>query len=449
MTRPLISSAAIAPVLMLLAAMPGAALAETADPEETPAIKPRKGHPGVGNWIADPDGMTGDWGGRRKQWADRGITPYAGALAELASNVDGGNRRRTAVATQVNAGVALDMDKLASWKGGKIRLEFAYRDGKNLSATDVGNLFEVQETFGGGRIARLAELSVEQSFAGGKASIKAGRVFAGADFAFSQLSCDFQSNAFCGHPNSIPYNSGISLYPVASWGARLEVKPVDHVYVRTGVFEVNPSLNFKHGFDWSTRKATGVIVPVEIGYTPDLGNNRPGLYRVGGYYDSSNTPDSFRDNAGGSRARSGLPALERKGRWGVYALAEQKLTSSGKGGVRGLSMLLGATLSDRATAYFDYFFEGALVQTGTFRGRDHDTVALGIAYGHVSPARARFQRDAGQPVQTAETVIELNYGIQAGPWLSFRPNIQYIIRPGATGTLPNATVLGLQTVVTF
>ena len=38
---------------------------------------------------------------------------------------------------------------------------------------------------------------------------------------------------------------------------------------------------------------------------------------------------------------------------------------------------------------------------------------------------------------------------QVAPWLSLRPNLQYVIRPGGTGEIPDAFVVGLYTRVTF
>lgn len=404
-------------------------------------------------WLGDPDGMTGNWGGFRDRLKNDGITTYGAFLVELAAAVDGGRSRGGAYAHQLNVGARLDLGRVAGMKGATAVVEFAYRDGENLSATRVGNLFEVQETFGGGRIARLAELSIEQSIANDAVNIKVGRIFAGADFAFSSLTCEFQSNAFCGHPNSIPYNSGISLYPVASWGVRLQFKPVHGLYVRTGAFEVNYSLNNKNGFDWSTRDATGVFVPVEIGLTTGTARYQ-GLVRVGGYYDSSHTPDSYRDVAGGSQAVSGLPAQMRRGRWGLYAMVEHKVFAPSVDPARGLSVFGAVTLSDRDTAYFRSFVELGAVYTGPLRSRPHDTASLGVAYGGVSGARIAYQRDQalrtrGIQLQSNEIIIEANYNLKLGPWFSIRPNIQYVLRPGALASNRDATVLGLQTVINF
>ncbi|MNH07329.1 Porin B precursor [compost metagenome] len=93
-----------------------------------------------------------------------------------------------------------------------------------------------------------------------------------------------------------------------------------------------------------------------------------------------------------------------------------------------------------------------------FEGRPRDTVALG--YGRAVPnPRSRdvledAAFDAGQQfpdIDSAEQLIELSYGYQATPWLTLRPDVQYIIEPGAFSgdNIDNALVLGLQVKATF
>jgi porin len=40
-------------------------------------------------------------------------------------------------------------------------------------------------------------------------------------------------------------------------------------------------------------------------------------------------------------------------------------------------------------------------------------------------------------------VVELDYGIAVASWLQVRPNLQYVIRPGGTGKIADAFVIGL------
>ena len=62
---------------------------------------------------------------------------------------------------------------------------------------------------------------------------------------------------------------------------------------------------------------------------------------------------------------------------------------------------------------------------------------------------AAGQRDArsvgtGVGLQTYELVLELTYIFQATRWLQVKPDVQYVIKPGGTGKIPNALVIGFQ-----
>jgi porin len=113
-----------------------------------------------------------------------------------------------------------------------------------------------------------------------------------------------------------------------------------------------------------------------------------------------------------------------------------------------------ATASDPKTETFRFFYAGAFYQ-GTFPHRDDDFVSLLFAHGKYNPRLTRFQEDRNSVapgtigIQSYENVVELDYGIAVAPWLEVRPNLQYVIRPGGTGTIPNAFVTGLFTRATF
>jgi len=76
---------------------------------------------------------------------------------------------------------------------------------------------------------------------------------------------------------------------------------------------------------------------------------------------------------------------------------------------------------------------------GLFKHRARNRAGIAIYYGRFSDRLPR---------QTAETVVELNYGIQATPWFYLTPDIQYVINPGGT-EIPNAFVFGLEVGLTF
>jgi porin len=122
---------------------------------------------------------------------------------------------------------------------------------------------------------------------------------------------------------------------------------------------------------------------------------------------------------------------------------------------RGLTLGAMAGVGDEATARFRYFWVIGGHYQGTFPGRDNDVISFMAASARINPRLTRYQRDRDRvtagavPIQTSETVLEVDYGAKIAPWLTLRPNLQYIIRPNGTGTIPDAFVIGLYTQVTF
>jgi len=96
-----------------------------------------------------------------------------------------------------------------------------------------------------------------------------------------------------------------------------------------------------------------------------------------------------------------------------------------------------------------FYFQTGLVYKGLIPGRDSDQTGIALAYGSYSFDKREADEERGRPVQTTEGVLEFDYRVQINKWAYFQPSLQYIIRPGANGLTPNATVIGFQTGVTF
>lgn len=83
---------------------------------------------------------------------------------------------------------------------------------------------------------------------------------------------------------------------------------------------------------------------------------------------------------------------------------------------------------------------GELPPAACFRIVSWTSLSIGWSKIDINP---RFQfalAKAGQPIQTSEQIIELDYAFQLTPSLFFRPGIQYDIRPGGTSTHPNTWI---------
>jgi porin len=403
----------------------------------------------AGSWTTR-ETLTGDWGGLRTRWREAGFDVWASWGINLAGNPIGGLSHGIAYADDQTLGFDFNLQKLLGLAGSSVRLSFNNRDGENLSAESLGAIFAVQQLFGGGETARLMELGVEQALLGGRLNLRAGRILGSADFATSPLYCRFMNQALCGNLGNLGKNITFSFYPVASWGGRAQWTASELFFVQAGVFESNPTLTEKNGFDWSTQGATGAVTMVELWLTPGHeAGGLPGHYKLGGYYDSSSATDLYFDAEGGPAVSSGLPFLVHPGSSGLYLLFDQALWRPPHEGNRGLTVFGGLAFAAADVNVVPFFAFVGLLSTGPVSGRPDDTAGFSVAYGGVSNDLANTQRLAGEPPQSGETLFELNYTLQLTRWFSFEPNLQYVLRPGATGTIPNALVLGLQTNLTF
>ena len=308
-----------------------------------------------------------------------------------------------------------------------------------LGADKTGTYFAYQEIYGQGQNLRFDEISVEKFLFTKEVAVKVGFSPLGNDFGTLPYVCNFTNVAFCGHPQSLPVNSGWSDGPAGRWGARVKWHLTDELTLQAGLFDVNPLVTRRQdGFKLDFNGSTGVIAPVELGY--QLGKNPSdyaGTYKIGAYFDSSAAPDLANANETDT------------GRYGLYLEAAQQVFKAGPDRRNGLALFGIYTVSDQNTAKFKDYFEAGAAYRGLLPDRELDILSLGWVRTDIN---SRFQYQlakAGLPVQTSEQLVELNYTMQVAPSLSFRPGVQYDIRPGGISARPNTWVFGFQVKLTL
>ena len=384
----------------------------------------------------------------RQKLRNKGMDLTFAYQSESAAAFTGGARDGSAYTQQLLASVAVDTGKAFGLRGGKFIFTVIHRKGVDLSATRLGNLFEVQELYGGGQDFRPANITYEQEFNHGRTAVKIGIYNSGADFATLPSGCNFQNFAFCPRPTTLFYNSGFSGFPVPRWGLRVKQQIGGGWSLSTAIFEVN-SLRAQsfHGWDLAPRFDSAVI-PVELQWK---GGQRPGqlqtLIRFGGLIDTTNKPDVYADANGNNYSLTGLSPATRQKRWSAWAMGEKGVAHLGKGG-QGLLSLFGAvTVSDLHTARVPYFTSGGVVAKGFWSTRPNDIAGMGVVYARVNPRTTDRELGlvaAGKSaiVQTYEASAEVYYGAQFGP-LQLRPNLQYINHVGGSSTYSDAVVGGM------
>lgn len=399
------------------------------------------------------DHLLGDWAGLRTRMEDFGITPTLTYVSDIAGNPSGGKSQGVAYADNIGLGLLFDLDKLAGLDGGSFLVSMSQRNGDSLSEKRVGNVFTIQQVYGG-ETFHLIDLAYQQKLFDDRVELRLGRIGAGDDFLVCQYDYLFMQNGFDGNPVGIFFNSpGMSAYPNATWGARLKVNLTKRTYFMTGIYNGDPSIRDEdhHGADMSLNGPVFAIA--EVGYrrnglpgdTQLLGN-----YKAGCWYDNNTFTDY-------NTVGFGQPAGTKQGSWGFYGLFDQVLipfaepTSN-----RGLGVFGSVIVApDESVSQMPYFFTAGVAMRGIFASRPTDAAGLGVVFGEFSSdlrdAQQREQLlDPTVGVQSHETVLEATYRFNVRHGALFvQPDVQYVMRPGGTGQLANAVVLGCQLGINF
>ena len=355
--------------------------------------------PGLGPLFGAPFGsghLFGDWGGARTWLLDRGINVELDYLTESAGNVSGGRRRGFDYAGQAGLEIDLDFGKLANVPGLFLHTLAVQGNGRNLSADYIGDsLGTVQEIYGGrgNVLVHMVYTYLEKELDNQRIDLAAGWFPVGTYFASSPLNCDFMNVLGCGNPHPLPNYPGEPDWPAATWGAQFRVLPTPETYVMAGLFEVNPNNGGISGFSWGEPGATGVSVPVELGWVPRWGANLVGHYKVGFDEDSSSYPRLLDD-----------AATRVAGRREYYFLFDQMLKRLGPSDTDGVILLGGYVHADSAVSPLaDHAYAG-LVSSAHMLGRPKDSFGVKFDFIKMSSALTRAQElelEFGQPLDGA------------------------------------------------
>jgi porin len=388
--------------------------------------------------------LLGDWGGERTRLQNQGIDFQFGYTGEFAYNATGGIKSEATYTDQYAAGMTLDLNRLIGIPDAQFQATITERTGRNLSDdAQLGTLQQVQEVFGRGQTIRLTDFWYEQKYADGLIDWKVGRMPFGEDFA--AFPCDFQNLMFCGSAPGNIVGNYIWDAPISQWATRVKLALNGFGYFQVGIYDVNPKYLgvqdqvlpvFFPG-------STGALVPVELAWLPKFGNDAlSGSYKFGAWYDTSTADDVVDDINGNPFALTGLPPLQRRGRYGGYINFQQQMTSS-------LSLFLNVVMADRRTATIDRQIAGGLIYTGPLSWRPNDDVALAVGTTHVNSRVANVETLQNTDGLGSEYTFEVDYTFRPDNGLLFRPNIQYVHHPGGTSQNHDVLVFGLKTSANF
>ena len=389
------------------------------------------------------------------------VDEFAGAITSPTKNL--GLRQGSSFAGQYGLETDIDWERLAGLTGFSTHTVMVGRSGTPASRMFGDNLNPSQEIYGAGGnvVVHLVYAFGEETLLGGRVDMAAGIIPLLTDFSANPLYCNFMNNAFCGNPKASSDNTTHSSYPDGSWAFRIRVRPVDQVYIQTGVYFNRKGIytvqQMRTGFKFNGANLDGQTAPVEVGCEPIFGKHqRPGHYTLGGAVAPADHKDQYYDVDDAPWALSGLAPKMHHNSWSAWALADQMLwRHEGNGPDAGLTAIAVYYNNSPVTQTRERQYSLGLLDRGFWHSRALDAFGANFSYVQVSNKVARtqeLQRALGMTTllggsffpQTSGMIFEGMYQIHVWRGMTFQPDFQYFIRPGAQRGLKDAAMLGFK-----
>ncbi|HIE9814370.1 TPA: carbohydrate porin [Klebsiella pneumoniae] len=402
------------------------------------------------------EGLLGDMWGIRSDLADHGFTFRLAYLTESAYNISGGYNtdRHYAFVDDTAFTFTQDLERYTDIPDARIDGNIVNRNHDDdltdlrLDHPKVTKNDQAQEGSNAGQsITRLGWLTFSRSFLDRKLNWRVGMINKRQDFD-QVIPCDFQLLSLCGGKSAksrLWFN-----WNVHYWGTAFQYKLTPEVTLKSGLMEYNTTTpDRSHAWSWSTRGSKGFLLPMEVQWQTTKVLGLPGAYNLGLVFTNGERNDLY-------------DGQQRNRTWYLYSSFNQQITQHQDNANRGMSISNSFGLGDERTMAFRYVNSTTVRYRGLFDARPNDMVALGVTYNETSRHYVRKQQHRNQvsgisdvtsplwaPVPGHSVNLAMYYNIQATPWLSIQPEIQYWHHPGAVASTQDAWVGAFKTQITF
>ena len=406
-----VSSTFIASALLVSASVS----AEPAEPGRQAPVGTHE-HQSVqeGQSLWQRDHLLDDPAGARSVLEDAGVVIDATLIADLSKNISGGVNPAGTFRHLFDFSIEWDLEPVFGIEGGTFFIDFQTHEGQDGSV-ETGDL-QAYSNIDAPDFTALYEVWYQQTLFDGNARIKAGKIDVNADFAFVDNGGEFIHSS----PGFSPTIFVLPTYPDPSFGVLGFVGEGGGVYAGAGLFDGS----LQEGISTGTRGPStlfgdpaDLFMIGETGYVwdaaPVLGE--PGRFAAGVWRHTG----GFTTFAGGVE----------NGTTGLYLVFDQLIYKENPGDAdeQGLGFFAQYGYADAEVSAVEHHFGAGVQWVGLLPGRDADVVGLMVSHAKLSDAAgAGFTDDA-------ETAVELFYKAQLTPWLSIKPDLQYIANPGGAG----------------
>jgi porin len=375
---------------------------------------------------ADPQAatLTGNWGGLRSAWRQQGFFFEGSWIVETSKVIHGGRRPGTTTQDWLDLNAAADLDTLWGWSGTTAAVEVWTKHGQPI-LDDVGD-WQGTSDIGMEPQTENAALWIETWLVPGSLRLKVGKVDANDEFAVVNGAAEFLNDGMAASPAIEPIPSA----PDPAWSVNLVGYPTDDTWIGAGVYDGATQAGIptgSHGIGTFLGQPSDLFLITEAGCHWSRDASFAGSLGLGGWKHTG----EFADFEGGSRDGAG----------GMFAVLDQKLWRESPqlaGDGQGIAMFAqGAVADDRVSSVRRHLATG-FTWTGLLPGRDDEVLGIGTSWAQFSgDSGAGFTRDS-------ELALEVFYKLQSRPWMSIKPDLQYVVHPGGDALLDNAWVATLR-----
>ncbi len=385
--------------------------------------------------------LTGDWGGLRKEWKEKGVSLELYYNQQFQQNFRGGLETHNAqeLSGSYDLNFSLDFGKLG-WiddAGFFIRAaKGTWGDGIN---PNVGALFTPNSDIGGDNPIFINKWWVWKKFADKKFELRLGLLQTNKDLFDVSLYANHEDKDFLNRISirnpTIPHGNGNGVF--------LKYEPKPWFYVQAIAFDAQHQARTT-GWDTAFHERALFTSMAELGFTPKwkgCNGDMPGRYRLGAWYDPR-SKTLFRDTLGGRRR-----AETDEGDSGYYIGVDQMVwkENSDPKDTQGIGLFAryGHAHADR-NRVTEAWEIGTSIK-GMIPERNSDVTGFAISQGMLSE---RYRDDINR-LADRETVYELYYAWQVTPWMIVSPDLQFITNPGGDKNDRDAIVGGIRVRIIF
>jgi len=372
------------------------------------------------------DNLTGDWNGARTNLSEKhGIDFEVVYTGELVNNLSGGNHKGGIHLGNIDTSIEVNLDKLIGWKGAKAKVYGLGNYGSDPTEI-IGDTQGTSNIETNANTYKIYEAWIDQSLLNDKLSILFGLYDLNSEFYVTDSSGLFFNSSFgIGADFSQTGVNGPSIFPTTSLATRLKIIPHKDMYILIAAFDAVPGKSDRpHGTQIDTSSKEGYLYSTEIGF--ESNSNKLGL----GYWSYSKKVDDLvaLDSSGNAK---------KEKNFGAYLLASTTFKRS-----YNLFLRIGFA-NKNVNAISSNISTGVSINEASWL-RDGDEFGFGISKVKNSSANLQNLKASGEIAESSETAYELTYKYALKRWLSLRPDFQYIVNPGMSKTLKNASIFSLR-----